>query len=195
MNWLGLGLLALATLYAENGWIGQHLAAFGIKVAFTPLGIVVALIFVTLPFVIREVEPVLHELGTDQEEAAATLGSTWWQTFWRITLDEFVPAIEAGQTARAATLLDTTSDPPTPLQVEIRYNTGEVHNRLAVAVAAMWKEALGIKTTLYAEEFRALFASGEPIVAIMATGIVLRAVAPWLYAVGVLLLVMGGRKG
>jgi len=65
-----------------------------LKIIFGLPGIVLASIFVTLPFVVREVEPVLHELGTDQEEAAATLGSDWWQTFWRITL----PSIRWGLT-------------------------------------------------------------------------------------------------
>ena len=59
---------------------------FGFKIIFGLPGIVLASVFATLPFVVREVEPVLHELGTDQEQAAATLGSNWWQTFWRITL-------------------------------------------------------------------------------------------------------------
>ena len=66
----------------------------GFKIIFGLPGIILASIFVTVPFVIREVEPVLHELGTEQEEAAATLGSTWWQTFWRITL----PSIRWGLT-------------------------------------------------------------------------------------------------
>ena len=66
----------------------------GFKIIFSFPGIVLASIFVTVPFVIREVEPVLHELGTDQEEAAATLGAQWWQTFWRITL----PSIRWGLT-------------------------------------------------------------------------------------------------
>ena len=66
----------------------------GVKIIFGLPGIVLASIFVTVPFVIREVEPVLHELGTEQEQAAATLGATWWQTFWRITL----PSIRWGLT-------------------------------------------------------------------------------------------------
>ena len=76
------------------GLLGVVENGLGLKIIFGLLGIVLASIFVTVPFVIREVEPVLHELGTDQEEAAATLGATWWQTFWRITL----PSIRWGLT-------------------------------------------------------------------------------------------------
>jgi sulfate/thiosulfate transport system permease protein len=78
--------VALVLLWGTNGLFGFVQNDFGFKIIFGFAGIVLASIFVTVPFVIREVEPVLHELGTDQEEAAATLGSSWWQTFWRITL-------------------------------------------------------------------------------------------------------------
>ena len=78
--------VALILLWGTNGLFGFVQNDLGFKIIFGFPGIVLASIFVTVPFVIREVEPVLHELGTDQEEAAATLGSTWWQTFWRITL-------------------------------------------------------------------------------------------------------------
>ncbi|MCW2686881.1 MAG: sulfate transporter permease subunit CysW [Mycobacterium sp.] len=78
--------VALIVLWGSGGALGFIENEFGFKIIFGLPGIVLASIFVTLPFVIREVEPVLHELGTDQEEAAATLGSSWWQTFWRITL-------------------------------------------------------------------------------------------------------------
>ena len=78
--------VALVLLWGTNGIFGFVQNDLGFKVIFGFPGIVLASIFVTVPFVIREVEPVLHELGTDQEEAAATLGSTWWQTFWKITL-------------------------------------------------------------------------------------------------------------
>jgi sulfate transport system permease protein len=78
--------VALIVLWGSGGALGFIENDFGFKIIFGLPGIVLASIFVTLPFVIREVEPVLHELGTDQEEAAATLGSSWWQTFWRITL-------------------------------------------------------------------------------------------------------------
>lgn len=86
--------VALIVLWGSAGLLGFVENDWGIKVIFGLPGIVLASIFVTLPFVIREVEPVLHELGTDMEEAAATLGSSWWQTFWRITL----PSIRWGLT-------------------------------------------------------------------------------------------------
>ncbi|ATL66600.1 sulfate ABC transporter permease subunit CysW [Nocardia terpenica] len=85
--------VALIMLWGVNGWFGgvEHL---GIKVIFGLPGMVIATVFVTLPFVVSEVVPVLHEIGDDQEQAAATLGATRWQTFWRITL----PAIRWGLT-------------------------------------------------------------------------------------------------
>src|SRR6195952_1263124 len=86
--------VALIVLVGAGGALGFVERDLGFKIIFGLPGIVLASIFVTLPFVVREVEPVLHELGTDQEEAAATLGSSWWQTFWRITL----PSIRWGLT-------------------------------------------------------------------------------------------------
>jgi sulfate/thiosulfate transport system permease protein len=86
--------VALIVLWGSAGALGFVEKDWGFKIIFGLPGIVLASIFVTLPFVVREVEPVLHELGTDQEEAAATLGSGWWQTFWRITL----PSIRWGLT-------------------------------------------------------------------------------------------------
>ncbi len=86
--------VALIVLWGSGGLLGFVENDWGLKIIFGLPGIVLASIFVTLPFVIREVEPVLHELGTDMEEAAATLGSSWWQTFWRITL----PSIRWGLT-------------------------------------------------------------------------------------------------
>ncbi|MCV7215497.1 sulfate ABC transporter permease subunit CysW [Mycobacterium crocinum] len=86
--------VALILLWGTAGLFGFVENNLGLKIIFGLPGIVLASIFVTVPFVIREVEPVLHELGTDQEEAAATLGSSWWQTFWRITL----PSIRWGLT-------------------------------------------------------------------------------------------------
>jgi sulfate/thiosulfate transport system permease protein len=85
--------VALIMLWGTAGWFGA-LDRAGLKVIFGLPGMVIATIFVTLPFVVREVEPVLHEIGTEQEQAAATLGASWWQTFWRITL----PAIRWGLT-------------------------------------------------------------------------------------------------
>ena len=86
--------VALILLWGSAGLFGFIENDFGLKIIFGFSGIVLASIFVTVPFVIREVEPVLHELGTDQEEASATLGAQWWQTFWRITL----PSIRWGLT-------------------------------------------------------------------------------------------------
>ena len=85
--------VALIMLWGAGGWFGA-LDDAGITVIFGLPGMVIATIFVTMPFVVREVEPVLHEIGTEQEQAAATLGATSWQTFWRITL----PAIRWGLT-------------------------------------------------------------------------------------------------
>ena len=88
--------IALTALYAPNGWIGQVLAPRGIDVAFTPLGVVIALIFVGLPFVVRTVEPVLADLGHDVEEAAAGLGASRLQTFARVILPAVAPALLTG---------------------------------------------------------------------------------------------------
>jgi sulfate transport system permease protein len=84
--------LALLLVYGRTGWFGDELASAGIQVIFSLPGIVLATIFVSLPFVVREVAPVLREMGTDQEQAARTLGASGWQTFRRITL----PAIRWG---------------------------------------------------------------------------------------------------
>ncbi|MCO5064523.1 MAG: sulfate ABC transporter permease subunit CysT [Rhizobiaceae bacterium] len=88
--------ISLAAIYAPNGWIGGLLAPLGIKVAFTPLGIVVALIFVGLPFVVRTVQPVMEEIDRDVEEAAATLGANRFQTVFRVILPGLAPAILTG---------------------------------------------------------------------------------------------------
>jgi len=78
--------LALTLVYGIHGWFGTWFAAHGIQIIFAPAGMVLATIFVSLPFVVREVAPVLAEIGDEQEQAAATLGASAWQTFWRITL-------------------------------------------------------------------------------------------------------------
>ncbi len=78
--------LALVLLYGRTGWLGDELQAVGLQVIFSTPGIVLATIFVCLPFVVREVVPVLREVGDDQEQAASTLGASGWQTFWRVTL-------------------------------------------------------------------------------------------------------------
>ncbi len=88
--------ITLTALYSNNGWIGQYLEQFGIKVAFTPLGIVIALTFIGLPFVVRTVQPVLEEAERELEEAAASLGASPLQTFWRVILPTIVPALLTG---------------------------------------------------------------------------------------------------
>jgi sulfate transport system permease protein len=88
--------IALTALYAPNGWIGQVLEAWGIKVAYTPAGIVIALIFIGLPFVVRTVQPVLQDLARDVEEASATLGANRRQTVLRVVLPPLIPAILTG---------------------------------------------------------------------------------------------------
>jgi sulfate transport system permease protein len=88
--------ITLTALYSANGWIGQYLARSGLKVAFTPLGVVVALTFIGLPFVVRTVQPVLEEAERELEEAAASLGATPLQTFVRVVLPSIVPALLTG---------------------------------------------------------------------------------------------------
>lgn len=88
--------IALSALYAPRGWVGHLLAPLGIKVAYTPAGIVVALIFIGLPFVVRTVEPVLAELDRDVEEASAMLGARRWQTIIQVVLPPLIPAILTG---------------------------------------------------------------------------------------------------
>lgn len=88
--------IVLTTLYSPNGWLGQFFGEFGIRVAFTPLGITIALIFIGLPFVVRTVEPVLQDLDRQQEEASTSLGASRWQTFRRVLLPPLVPALLTG---------------------------------------------------------------------------------------------------
>lgn len=88
--------ISLTALFAENGWLGAPLAALGIKVAFTPLGILVALIFIGLPFVVRTVQPVLEDLDSELEEAAASLGASRIQTVTRVILPTMLPALLTG---------------------------------------------------------------------------------------------------
>jgi sulfate transport system permease protein len=78
--------LALILVYGETGWFGDWFAQRGIQIIYAPAGMILATIFVSLPFVVREVAPVLAEVGDEQEQAAATLGASSWQTFWRVTL-------------------------------------------------------------------------------------------------------------
>ncbi len=88
--------IALTSLYAPTGWLGRPLAALGVPVAYTPLGVVVALTFVGLPFVVRTVQPVLEDLDAELEEAAASLGARRWQTIRRVLLPEVLPALATG---------------------------------------------------------------------------------------------------
>jgi sulfate transport system permease protein len=88
--------IALTTLFAENGWLGALLAPLGIKVAFTPLGILMALIFIGLPFVVRTLQPVLEDLDPEIEEAAATLGANRWQTISRVLAPIILPSLFTG---------------------------------------------------------------------------------------------------
>ncbi|NJO42645.1 MAG: sulfate ABC transporter permease subunit CysT [Cyanobacteria bacterium CRU_2_1] len=88
--------LTLATVYSDNGWLGSLFAPFGIKIAFTRLGVFVAMLFISLPFVVRTVQPVLQEAEKDVEEAAWSLGASQWQTFWRVVLPPLMPAVLTG---------------------------------------------------------------------------------------------------
>ncbi|MDQ3259565.1 MAG: sulfate ABC transporter permease subunit CysT [Burkholderiales bacterium] len=88
--------IALTALYAKNGWLGQFLEPLGIKVAFGPLGILVALVFIGLPFVVRTVQPILEDLETEIEEAATSLGAHRWQTFRLVLLPILLPALLTG---------------------------------------------------------------------------------------------------
>ena len=97
--------IALTAIYAPNGWIGQLLTPLGIKVAYTRLGILVALTFIGLPFIVRTVQPVLEDFDLEIEESAASLGANRWQTFWRVTLPMLRPALLTGFTLSFARAL------------------------------------------------------------------------------------------
>ena len=88
--------ISLTSLYAPNGWLGRWLEPIGIKVAFTPLGITIALIFIGLPFVVRSVQPVLKDADREVEEAASSLGGSRWQVFWKVLFPAFRPALLTG---------------------------------------------------------------------------------------------------
>jgi sulfate transport system permease protein len=90
--------ISLTSLYAPSGWVGGLLGPLGVRVAFTPLGVVVALVFIGLPFVVRTVQPVLQDLDAEVEEAAASLGASRWQVFRRILLPTVAPALLTGFT-------------------------------------------------------------------------------------------------
>ena len=88
--------ITLTGLYATNGWIGQWLEPLGIKVAFTPVGVFVAMTFIGLPFVVRTVQPILEDLASELEEAAATLGASRWQSFTKVIFPILMPALLTG---------------------------------------------------------------------------------------------------
>ncbi|WP_088348243.1 MULTISPECIES: sulfate ABC transporter permease subunit CysT [Rhodomicrobium] len=88
--------IALTAIYAGNGWIGQFTEPLGLKIAFTPIGILIALVFIGLPFVVRTVQPVLQDLEAEYEEAAASLGANRWQTFTRVVFPLLLPALLTG---------------------------------------------------------------------------------------------------
>jgi sulfate transport system permease protein len=88
--------ITLATLYSPNGWIGQSFTPFGIKIAYTQLGVFVALTFIGLPFIVRTVQPVLEDFDPELEDAAASLGANRWQIFWRVIIPTLTPALLTG---------------------------------------------------------------------------------------------------
>ena len=88
--------IALTAVYSKNGWIGSLIEPHGLKVAFTPIGVIIALTFIGLPFVVRTVQPVLEDLEAETEEAAASLGANRWQTFYKIILPAVFPALLTG---------------------------------------------------------------------------------------------------
>jgi sulfate/thiosulfate transport system permease protein len=88
--------ITLATLYAPGGWIGQFFTPLGIKISFTRLGVLIALTFIGLPFIVRTVQPILEDFEPEIEEAAASLGANRWQVFWRIILPTVTPALLTG---------------------------------------------------------------------------------------------------
>ncbi|MGO2509531.1 MAG: sulfate/thiosulfate ABC transporter permease CysT [Vibrio hibernica] len=88
--------ITLATLYSNTGWLGSLLESIGIKVAYTPLGIIVAMAFTSIPFVVRTVQPVLEEISQEEEEAGMTLGASDWAVFWRVIMPSLRPALLVG---------------------------------------------------------------------------------------------------
>jgi sulfate transport system permease protein len=88
--------IALTAIFAKTGWIGRYLDSWGIQAAFSPLGVVIALTFIGLPFVVRTLQPALEELDSEAEEAAASLGASRWQTFWRVIVPLVLPALLTG---------------------------------------------------------------------------------------------------
>jgi len=97
--------IALTAVYAPNGWLGRHFAELGVQVAFTRVGVVVALTFIGLPFVVRAVQPVLEDLDPEVEDAAASLGADRWETFRRVLVPSILPALLTGATLAFARAL------------------------------------------------------------------------------------------
>ena len=148
--------IALAALYAPNGWLGRPLGALGVKVAYTPAGIVVALVFVALPFVVRTAESVLRDLPRDPEEAAATLGATRWQAVLRVVLPALAPAVLTGAAlafARAVgeygSVIFLAGNIPrvseiAPLLIAIRLDEYDYAGAAAIGVAMLAASALSL---------------------------------------------------
>ncbi len=88
--------IALTQIYAPNGWLGKPLAALGVRSAYSQLGVLIAMTFIGIPFVVRTVQPVLEDLDVQFEEASRSLGANAWQTFWRVILPEMLPALLTG---------------------------------------------------------------------------------------------------
>jgi sulfate/thiosulfate transport system permease protein len=97
--------IALTSIYSANGWIGQYVEPLGLRIAFTPLGILVALTFIGLPFVVRTVQPVLQDIEVELEEASASLGADRWQTFRRVIMPMVLPSLLTGFTLAFARAL------------------------------------------------------------------------------------------
>ena len=160
--------VALILLWGSAGLFGFVENDLGLKIIFSFPGIVLASVFVTVPFVIREVEPVLHEIGTDQEEASATLGAQWWQTFWRITLPSIRWGLTYGIVLTVARTLGefgavimVSSNLPGQSQtltllVADRYNRGAEYGAYAIATLLMSVAVLVLVAQVFLDARRAM---------------------------------------
>ena len=141
--------ISLTALYAKNGWLGQFLEPLGVKIAFGRAGILVALIFIGLPFIVRTIQPILEDLDAEFEEAAASLGATRWQTFLRVVFPTLLPALLTGFAlafARAVgeygSVIFIAGNIPmvseiTPLMIITKLEQYDVKGATAVAVAML----------------------------------------------------------
>lgn len=141
--------LTLSNLFAGNGWLGRYLEPMGIKGAFTPLGVVIALTFVGLPFIVRTIQPVLEEFEREIEEAAATLGASRWRTFRQIIVPAVLPSAITGfalSFARAigeyGSVVFIAGNKPfhseiAPLLIVIRLEEYDYHGAMAIAVVLL----------------------------------------------------------